>query len=67
MLRWLSTGTIDFTVFDDADEQADFHFGIGKVRLADLTEYPRGKIAVEAALEGIDTKPNGISPSPTTI
>lgn len=59
VLRWLSTGTIDFTVFDDADDKADFHFGMAKVRLSDLTEYPRGKIVAEVALEGADTKPNG--------
>ena len=30
IIRWLSTGTLDLTVFDDADEQN--HFGTAKVR-----------------------------------
>ena len=57
--RWLSTGTIDFTVFDDRDEKADFFFGSAKVRIADLVEYPSGKVTAEQALEDADGKVNG--------
>jgi len=57
--RWLSTGTIDFTVFDDADEKADFFFGTAKVRLADLTEFPNGKVTSEMPLEDAEGKVNG--------
>jgi hypothetical protein len=56
--RWLSTGTVDFTVFDDADEKADFFFGTAKVRIADLVD-PNGKVTAEQALEDADGKVNG--------
>lgn len=56
--RWLSTGTVDFTVFDDADEKADFFFGTAKVRIADLVD-PNGKVTAEQPLEDADGKVNG--------
>ena len=57
--RWLTTGTIDFTVFDDADEKADYFFGTAKIRIADLVEYPSGKVTAEQPLEDADGKVNG--------
>jgi hypothetical protein len=57
--RWLSTGTIDFTVFDDADEKPEFYFGTGKLRLAEMIEFPYGKVTSEVPLQGADNKQNG--------
>ena len=61
IVRWLSTGSIDFTVFDDADDKAEFYFGTGKVRLAELIDYPYGKISSQVSLTDADGNTNGVS------